>query len=171
MARYGELADQHSDKMASQLVGQVSDARKQDLRSVARAERLRTQYWHRVRAVLDRFEFILTPTIGAPPFRIDEPLPTHVGGRPVERFYDVLLTTYAFSLLGLPALSIPCGSTRGGLPIGLQIVGRRLREDQVLGAGAAYAEARPAHFARRPIPLSEAVPLVQEFLTPGMRMR
>jgi amidase len=171
VARYGDLVDEYSDRMASQLVGQVSDARKQDLGSLARAERRRTQYWHRVRVVLERFEFILTPTIGAPPFRIDEPLPTHVGGRPVERFYDVLLATYAFSLLGLPALSIPCGSTRDGLPIGLQIVGRRLREDQVLGAGAAYAEARPAHFARRPVPLADAVPLAHEFLTPGMRMR
>jgi amidase len=170
VARYGDLVDQYADRMASQLVGQVSDAGKQDLRSVARAERLRTRYWHRVRPVLERFEFILTPTIGAPPFRIDEALPTHVGGRAVERYYDVLLTTYAFSLLGLPALSVPCGSTRAGLPIGLQIVGRRLREDQVLGAAAAYAAACPEHFARRPVPLAEAVPLVREILTPGMRM-
>jgi amidase len=170
VARYGDLVEQHADRMASQLVGQVSDARKQDLGSLARAERLRTRYWHRVRTVLERYELILTPTIGAPPFRIDEPLPTQVGGQPVERYYDVLLTTYAFSLLGLPALSIPCGWTRTGLPIGLQIVGRRLREDQVLAAGAAYAAARPEHFARRAIPLADAVPLVRETLTPGMRM-
>ncbi len=171
VARYGDLVDQHADKMASQLVGQVSDARKQDLRSVAKAERQRTQFWHRVRKVLEGFEFILTPTMGAPAFRIDQPLPTQVNGQTVERYYDILLTTYAFSLLGVPALSIPCGSTRGGLPIGLQIVGRRLREDQVLGAAAAYAEARPDHFARRPVPIDEAVPLVAEILTPGMRMK
>ena len=171
VARYADLVDQHADKMAAQLVGQVSDARKQDLASVAKSERMRTQFWHRVRVVLEKYEFILTPTIGAPSFRLDEPLPTHVGGKPVERFYDVLLTTYAFSLLGLPALSIPCGSTRSGLPIGLQIVGRRLREDAVLGAAAAYAQACPEHFARRPVPLAEAVPLVREFLTPGMRMK
>jgi len=65
---------------------------------------------------------------------------------PVERFYDVFLTTYAFSITGLPVMSVPCGLTSQRLPVGLQIVGRRLREDLVLEAAAAYARACPQHF-------------------------
>jgi aspartyl-tRNA(Asn)/glutamyl-tRNA(Gln) amidotransferase subunit A len=51
--------------------------------------------------------------------------------------------TYAFSVLGLPAISIPCGFTRQGLPVGLQIVGRRRGEAAVLRAAAAFEAARP----------------------------
>jgi hypothetical protein len=66
----------------------------------------------------------------------------------VERFYEVFLFTYAFSVTGLPAISVPCGFTRDGLPVGLQIVGRRLREDAVLEAAAAYLQACPQHLRR-----------------------
>src|SRR5690606_36993886 len=119
-----------------------------DLRTVTRAERGRTQYYHRVRKVLSVYDHILTPTIGAPPFRLDEPLPTTVGGKPVERFLDVILPVYAFSVTGLPAISLPAGFTKQGLPVGLQIVGRRLREDRLLELAAAYEAASPDCFRR-----------------------
>jgi aspartyl-tRNA(Asn)/glutamyl-tRNA(Gln) amidotransferase subunit A len=51
--------------------------------------------------------------------------------------------TYAFSLLGLPAISIPCGFTKAGLPVGLQIIGRRREEAMVLRAAAAFETALP----------------------------
>ena len=91
---------------------------------------------------------IVCPTVGAPAFRLDGALPSEIGGTPVDRFYDVFLFTYAFSVTGLPAISVPCGFTRDGLPVGLQIVGRRLREDAVLEAAAAYLQACPQHLER-----------------------
>jgi aspartyl-tRNA(Asn)/glutamyl-tRNA(Gln) amidotransferase subunit A len=51
--------------------------------------------------------------------------------------------TYAFSVLGLPAISIPCGFTRGNLPAGLQIVGKPREEAAVLRAAAAFEAAHP----------------------------
>ena len=169
VARFADLVERSGDRMSSQLVGQVSDGVRQDLRTVGKAERQRTAYWHRVRTFLERHEFLLTPTVGAPPFRIDQPLPTKVGGRPVDRYYDIFLATYAFSVVGLPVASVPCGFTKEGLPIGLQIVGRRLRDDSVLRAAAAYTACCPQHLARRPIPLAAARPLSGELVTPGMR--
>ncbi|MGD9831051.1 MAG: amidase [Hyphomicrobiaceae bacterium] len=170
VARYADWLDVHADRMTSQLIGQVSDALKLDVRTITKAERLRTRYWQRLREFLERFDYLLTPTVGAPPFRLDQPLPTTVGGRPVTRYYDVFFGTYAFSVVGVPAMSVPCGYTSEGLPVGLQIIGRRLREDLVLGAAAAYAGACPQHFARRP-PASEPIaPPSAELVTPGMRL-
>lgn len=146
VGRYADRLDAHRDRMTAQLINQVTDALKLDVRTITRAERLRTAYWHRVRAFLERYDYILTPTVSVPAFRLDRPLPTEVGGVPVERFYDVFLTTYAFSITGLPAMSVPCGLTSRGLPVGLQIVGRRLREDLVLEAASAYALVCPQHF-------------------------
>ncbi len=146
VARYADRVDAHRDVMTPQLLNQVADAFRLEVRTITRAERLRTAYWQRVRTFLERFDYILTPTVAAPPFRLDRPLPTEIGGVPVERFYDVFLTTYAFSITGLPAMSVPCGFTASGLPVGLQIVGRRLREDRMLEAASAYALACPQHW-------------------------
>jgi amidase len=169
VARFAEQVENDADRMTGQLVGQVRDALKVDLRAVAKAERMRTRYWQRVRSFMERYDYILTPTVGAPPFRLDEPLPQTIGGRPVARYYDVFLATYAFSVIGLPAMSVPCGFTRGGLPVGLQIVSRRLREDRVLEAAAAYAQARPEHFKPRALSLAAPKPVANELVTPGMR--
>jgi aspartyl-tRNA(Asn)/glutamyl-tRNA(Gln) amidotransferase subunit A len=59
--------------------------------------------------------------------------------------------TFPFNLTGQPAASVPCGFTTRGLPIGLQIVGRRFDDVSVLRASAAFERARPWAAARPPI--------------------
>lgn len=171
IARYAERYERHRDVMTRPLLNQIEAARDVDVEAVARAERLRTDYWHRARALLERHDFILTPAVGAPPFRLDRPLPDEVGGRKVERFYDVFLTAYAFSVTGLPAMSIPCGLTSEGLPVGLQVVGPRLREDLLLLFAASFAAAHPEHYRTPEIDLAAAKPIAAAFASPGLVVR
>lgn len=146
VARYADYLDRFSDAMTPQLLRQVKQALEVDVRTIAQAERMRTAYWHRVRCFFQRYDYLLTPTVGAPAFRLDQPPPSVIGGKKVDRFRDIFLFGYAFSITGLPAISVPCGFTSDGLPVGLQVVGRRLREDSVLESAAAYAAACPQHF-------------------------
>jgi amidase len=171
IARYADRIDAHGEQMSAPLRRQVADARSFDVRGVARAERLRSAYYQRVRTFLERYEFILTPTSGVPAFRIDQPLPTHIAGRPVARYYDAFLFTYAFSVTGLPAISVPCGFTSTGMPVGLQIIGRRLRDDAVLEAAAAFAAAVPGHYRRPPLDrLPAPGTLGGDLVTPGFTL-
>ena len=148
VGRYAGYLESSRDQMTEPLVRQVTDALKLDVRTITDGERRRSAYYQRVRRFLQNYDYILCPTVGAPAFRLDRPLPIEVGGARVDRFYDVFLFTYAFSVTGLPAISVPCGFTNDGLPVGLQIVGRRLREDAVLEAAAAYLQACPQHLRR-----------------------
>jgi amidase len=148
VGRYAGYLESYRDHMTEPLVRQVTDSLKLDVRTITEGERRRSAYYHRMRLFLQNYDYIVCPTVGVPAFRLDCPLPTEVGGTPVDRFYDVFLFTYAFSVTGLPAISVPCGFTREGLPVGLQIVGRRLREDAVLEAAAAYLQACPQHLRR-----------------------
>jgi amidase len=143
VGRYAHRVDAARDKMTAHLLGQVDEALRMDLKQVTEAERLRTRYWHRVRALLAEFDYIVTPTIGAPAFALDEPLPKTVAGKPIARYYDVYRYTYAFSVTGLPIVAIPCGFTRAGLSVGLQIVARRMADESALQAAAAFSEAHP----------------------------
>ena len=112
-------------------------------REIAGGELLRTRQWQRVREFLAGRDVLITPTAAVPAFPIEHPHVMEVNGRPVGKGMARSLLTYAFSVLGLPAISIPCGFTKSGLPVGLQIVGKRRGEAAVLRAAAAFEAARP----------------------------
>jgi amidase len=171
IARYADRFDAHRDLMTPQLINQVTAAFDLSVRDVVRAERLRTAYWHRVRRFMEDYDYIIAPVVGAPPFRLDEALPTSVGGQPVARFQDVFLSTYVFSVTGLPMMSVPCGLTQDGRPVGMQIIARRLRDDAAIEAAAAYEAAAPALFRRPEIDLAAARPVSDALRTPGVVMR
>ncbi|WP_372506010.1 amidase family protein [Actinomadura madurae] len=64
-------------------------------------------------------------------------------GEPEIPLFERLPFTYPFNLTGHPAASVPCGLDAGGLPVGLQIVADRHRDDRVMAAAARFEEARP----------------------------
>jgi len=170
IARYADRFDKYGEQLATPLVNQIKGALTVDLRTVTQAERGRTGYYHRVREILAAYDHILTPTLGVPPFRLDEPMPTTIGGKPVERFFDAILPVYAFSITGLPVIALPAGFTRAGLPAGLQLVGRRLREDLLLETAAAYEAASPACFRRPEIDASDVRPVHPALASPGVKI-
>lgn len=88
------------------------------------------------------YDLLLTPTISSQPFAVDHFNPNQVNGIPIEKVNPSPFT-YAFNWTGQPAASIPAGFTNGGLPVGLQIVGRHLADDTVLRASAAFERVRP----------------------------
>jgi len=90
----------------------------------------------------ERFDLLLTPTVATPPFQHGILYPGEIDGVKVGREASSIFT-YPFNLTGQPAASVPCGFTKGGLPIGLQIVGRRFDDATVLRASAAFETARP----------------------------
>jgi aspartyl-tRNA(Asn)/glutamyl-tRNA(Gln) amidotransferase subunit A len=72
-----------------------------------------------------------------------------LGGKPAHSIFDRVPFMYPFNLTGQPAANLPCGFTREGLPVGLQVVGRWHREDTVFRAAAAFEALQP-WAARRP---------------------
>src|SRR3989442_1345125 len=103
---------------------------------------LRVAWWEHPRVFFAKSDPLLTPTIACPPFPVGLDNPTEIAGKPVDA-YAWIPFTYPFNMTGQPASSVPCGFTKDGLPIGLQIVGRRFDDATVLRASAAFERARP----------------------------
>src|SRR5215471_5339504 len=143
VARHADKLPEHCAVLQEGLVENTEQGLALTSRDVTQGELLRTRQWQRVREFLTTRDLMITPTSATPPFPIEEPHPVEINGKPVGRMLQRSYLTYAFSVLGLPAISIPCGFTRRGLPVGLQIVGRRRGEAAVLRAAAAFEAAQP----------------------------
>src|SRR5215475_2546240 len=131
------------DRMQRDLVEDVEKGLALTASEIARGEMLRSVLWHRVRAFMATRDLLVLPTVAVPPFPVEQPYPTEINGEPLDNYTQWFFLTYGITLTGLPAISVPCGFTREGLPVGLQIVGRRRQEAAVLRAAAAFEAAAP----------------------------
>jgi amidase len=143
VARHADKLPEHRAILQEGLVENTEQGLALSSRDVANGELLRTRQWHRVREFLDRHDLWITPTSATPPFPVEQPHVMRIDGQPLGKAAQRSYLTYAFSVLGLPAISIPCGFTSKGLPVGLQIVGKRRGEAVVLRAAAAFEAAHP----------------------------
>ena len=105
---------------------------------------------HAIRKIFDEVDVLLTPTVPIPPPVIADLLKHPDNLRPQELI--MLRNTRPFNVWGIPAISVPCGFTGDGLPIGLQLAAAPWREDVVLQAAHAYEQATDWH-KRMPDPL------------------
>jgi Asp-tRNA(Asn)/Glu-tRNA(Gln) amidotransferase A subunit family amidase len=90
----------------------------------------------------DDYDLLLSPATAVPACPCNE-RPSVVAGQPVGSLWGPFPFSVPFNLTGQPAASIPCGFTKGGLPVGLQVAGRLGEDVTVLRASAAFEEARP----------------------------
>ena len=102
------------------------------------------------RRLFATYDLLVTPTIACPPFEVGLDNPAEIAGTPITP-YGWIPFTFPFNITGNPAVSVPAGFTRDGLPIGLQIVGRRFDDAGVLRAAAAFERCRPWIAERPPI--------------------
>jgi Asp-tRNA(Asn)/Glu-tRNA(Gln) amidotransferase A subunit family amidase len=151
-AYYGHLVAEYRDRMDPDVVKLIERGNRMSAVQYKRVEIERTSIWRRIAAVLADHDALLCPTMarGAlPAAKADQPKTKP----PSDGLHHGSDMTGPFNLTSpTPALSVPCGFDGDGLPIGLQIVGRRWREDTVLRIGRAVEIALP-HARRRP-PLS-----------------
>ncbi len=118
----------HRDQVKETILWEIDRGERLTAAEIGWAEMKRTEIYHRMRRFMERYEFFVLPTVQVPPFRVDQPYPTEVDGIAMETYIDWMKSCYYISILGNPAISVPCGSSREGLPVGLQIVGRH-RDD------------------------------------------
>ena len=109
--------------------------------------RVRNAQWEYARTwgrFMEGYDLFLSPAMECVAFEHGHMSPPTIGGEPIGDFYDDYCHfSYPFNLTGQPTMSVPMGSAEHGLPVGLQIVGRRFEDDVVLRAAAAWERENP----------------------------
>ena len=148
-SKFSPLLEKHRDKIKETIIWNAEAGQQQSGPDIARAERLRTALFHRVREFMDDYEFLVLPVSQVAPFDVETPYITEINGQSMEPYIDWMMSCYFITVTGLPALSLPLGFTDEGLPVGLQIVGRHQDDFGVLQLAYAIQQANGS-WQRRP---------------------
>jgi amidase len=101
---------------------------------VLRAERARAAIFRNVSVFFERFDLLCCPVVAVPPFPVEQRYPLEIAGEKLITYIDWMFLTFVLTLTGCPSISVPCGLTQEGLPVGLQLMGPPQEEHALLGA-------------------------------------
>lgn len=156
-AAHGQIFENKVDLLTSYSKASLERGKRITGAEYSRALQELWRFRRRVETFFDRYDVLLTPTTAVPAFpRHKRPkgvdvrevnpqlfYPNEIAGKEVPQRAGFYPYTYPFNITGQPASSVPCGFSRDGLPIGLQIVGRYKEDATVLQASAALERAHP----------------------------
>ncbi|HYM71142.1 MAG TPA: amidase family protein [bacterium] len=151
IATVGKHLAQWRDQMDPILVQRLDLSRGLTPEQIGQAEVARTAYHQRLVRFFERYDLLALPATSTAATPLSALLPKEIAGRPITQHLDTLIPTFAFNLSAFPAISVPCGWTKSGLPVGLQIVAGWRQDARALVAAACFETARP--WADRPPPL------------------
>src|SRR3989449_1676195 len=139
---YAQYLGEWRDRMDPGLVACIEDGQRYSMVDYVEARGEKLAYWDSVRPLFEKFDLLLTPTLSVAAFPVGRLNPAHWPQHPWD-WIRWASFSYPFNFTGQPAASVPAGFTSAGLPVGLQIVGRRFADLTVLQASAAFEAARP----------------------------
>lgn len=142
-AHYGDLRDSRPDLLTRSTIRMIDLGRTFGAAEIKRVDFVRAKLWRRLATIFATSDVLLCPTMAqpAPPLDGDD---FDFGARTEDGRLAALELTGMFNLVGAcPAISVPCGMTADGLPIGAQIVGPPHDEARVLSAARAVERVRP----------------------------
>jgi amidase len=141
----GPLLETHRELMKDTVVWNIEEGARLSGAQIGAAEMKRTQLFHRMRKFMHHYDFLLAPVTQVLPFEVGVPYPTRIDGVELDTYIDWMRSCYSISATGAPAISVPCGFSASGLPVGLQIIGAHRQDFAVLQMAFAFEQATQVH--------------------------
>jgi amidase len=132
----GELLARERARINPSIVWNIEKGLQLRVDEIITAERLRAAIFQRMTAFFEHHDLLCCPVVAVPPFPVEQAYPTRIGEQHLTSYIDWMFLTFVITLTGCPALSLPCGFTADGLPVGLQIIGPPQGDAAVLEAAA-----------------------------------
>lgn len=130
----GDLLRRERNRINPDIVWNIEKGQNLTTDEIIRAQRQRHLLFHRVAQFFDSHDLLACPTVAVAPFAVEQRFPTEIAGEKLTTYIDWMFLTFVITLVGCPAISLPCGLTDDGLPVGLQLVGRPHGDAELLGA-------------------------------------
>jgi amidase len=145
----GDLLARERDRIKDTVVWNIEEGQRLRGEDLGRAQRTWSRIHRRVAAFFDRYDVLAMPVTQVPPFPVETEYPSEVDGSAMVTYLDWMESCWCITVTGLPAISVPAGFTADGLPVGIQLVGRRHADLDLLRIAHAF-EAATEHWLREP---------------------
>ena len=145
----GPLLANHRHQMKQTLIDNTEYGLSLSATDITKADAQRTQLYQNVLAFFEKHDFLVLPSTQVSPFPVENEWVEEIEGVPQNSYLDWMSISCIITVFGLPAISVPCGFTDTGLPVGLQIVGKPRADLDVLRAAYALEQALD-YGSRRP---------------------
>ena len=143
--RIGHLLETHRSLLKPEIIWNIEKGFGLTVAEIAKAQRLRAELYYSVIRFFERCDLLVTPTVMVPPFDTSIRYIEKIGEITFNTYIDWLALTYAITLTACPSISLPCGFTTAGLPVGIQLVGPPRADAEVLAAAAVFEKFHGFH--------------------------
>lgn len=138
----GPLFPAERARIKDTVVGEIERGLAVTADDMAQARAARRQVDLAVRSFFERYDALVLPVSQVVPFPVEIEWPAEVAGQPMATYIDWMESCWAISATGCPSVAVPCGLTRAGLPVGLQVVTAPGNDLAALRLAAAFEQAR-----------------------------
>jgi len=139
-SRIGSLIEKHHEVLKPELVWNIEKGFGLTVSEIAKAQLLRAELYYSAIRFFESHDLLVTPTVMAPPFDVNIRYLENVEDTALETYISWLALTFAITITACPCISIPCGFTASGLPVGIQIIGPPRADAKVLSAASFFEE-------------------------------
>ena len=137
----GSLLYQHRDKIKDTVVWNIEAGLKLSGKDLGQAEKKRTKLLYKFQEFMQNYDFLALPVSQVPPFPVEQEFVSEINGIEMDTYLDWMKSCYFISVTGHPAISVPCGFTVEGHPVGIQLVGNHQDDLGVLRLAHAFEKA------------------------------
>ena len=131
----GDLVKTHKDAILEDIRKNVQVGFDAKSIEIIKAEKTRRNLTIEIGNFFKKHDFLICPSASVSPFSVDKPYITEIEGQKCETYIDWFSITFAITMTSCPTLSIPCGITKSGLPIGIQVIAPPRHEANLLNFG------------------------------------
>ena len=143
--KLGSLLPKHREKLKKTVLWNLEAGEKLSGKELGIAEINRTKLFHRLQEFMQKYDFLALPVSQVPPFPVEQEFVSEINGIKMDTYLDWMKSCYFISVTGHPAISVPCGFTVDGLPVGIQLVGRHQDDLGVLQLAHAFEKETQCH--------------------------
>jgi len=137
----GPLLEKFRNVLKPEIVWNIEKGLALTNEEIFRAMTERSKIYARAVDFFDKYDLLLSPATVVPPYPAEQRFVERVGNHEFSNYIEWCSIAYAITIIGAPALSIPCGFTASGLPVGLQIASQPGSEARLLGAAMLFEDA------------------------------
>ena len=132
----GDLISNQEDDVSEDIKKNIQVGFEAKNTEIIQSEKTRRQLFLDMELFFKRHDFLICPSASVTPFLVENPYVKEIDGKKCDTYIDWFSITFAITMTACPTLSIPCGFTEAGLPVGIQIVASPRNESSLLSFGA-----------------------------------